>query len=218
MKRFLCFATVLFIFAGCSNNLSTSNQSPVLDTEQAEQLVLASEFWERFYSGIYFIQSDDDETVVENSMIYKKFVVMYEEIPSEQIMAVGIDFGEIMSNYKIGTYVMFPFNSLDNMKSEVEHTFTKNYAQQNLYSIYDEIYFQNENSVLCSFGISAMFPYTPDFSTLTLTNIAEDSAAISIECGSTYDTEPIKVCYTVVSDNGIWKISEKKYCKEETIK
>lgn len=216
IKRFLCLVTVLFILAGCSN---TSNQPSLPDIEQAKQLVLASEFWERFYSGRYFIQSDDDEAVVENNIAYRKFAVIYDEIPLEELTAVGIDFGEIKDNYKIGTYAEFPFNSIDDMKNKVEQTFTQSYAQENLYDVYDEIYIQNENSVLCSFGISAMFPYTIDISTLTVEYSSEDNAnvEISVMCSENYYTNltgeinnNISICYTAVYENGEWKISDKK--------
>lgn len=202
-QRCLIIMFCVILFTGCmSANPITANSDDVkssvsLNEDDVTNLIMIDEFLERYYSGFYYSPAEynsipNDSAYIYNEREYYRFDVNSSEVENSKFAVIGFEY-PVCSN-------------LSELKSFIEKYLSKEYADKNLYRLYDELYYDNAGQLLYSFDSALVFALKLDYDSLEF-DPDRNAALIHGEYGENNDD--IVVYYYFIFDNGYWKINDK---------
>lgn len=204
LSRLFAIFFIFFSFTNCSS-AKTTDDADLLN--QIKISIKKAEFWEKLYSGIYFA-SDGNFQFDYDGYTYESFIIKYSEISDELLEVCDMDFDDFSYNSENQEiiYSKNPFNSINEIKKNIETVYTDKYVSRQIYSTYDKYYIDHNGLLLKSFGYDTIYPYSIDYDTVSISELSENELAVNV-CAYYYvDNDKLQLTYYFILDNGIWKI------------
>lgn len=210
MKQSIAFLMIITIFlVGCTYQ---SQESISTDEELEVELkttIMQSDFWKLIYIGRYSFPTETYE-VAQNDRIYKSFVIEYSQISQDFIDVCNIDFVDFIEYAPNVCFANLPYNSIQELKDNIESVYTTECAYDILYKFYDVDYIEYDNTILRAFDSDTVLGYTIDYETLEVTQYTQNQITAVVKAYRHIDNSELEISYEFIFDNNIWKINSIK--------
>lgn len=211
MKQSIAYLIIITIFlVGCTPQFQ--NEVPIdngLKTE-IKTIIMQSDFWKLFYIGRYSFPTKT-YTVTQNERVYRSFDIRYSEISQDLIDVCKIDFGELREYESDYYFASLPFDSIKELKENIENVYTEECAENVLYCFYDDDYVEYNNTILRAFDSDTITAYTTDYETLKIIEYTKNKIKAVVKAYHHLDNSKLDITYEFVLDDNIWKINSIEY-------
>ena len=211
MKQSIAYLIIITIFlVGCTPQFQ--NEVPIdngLKTE-IKTIIMQSDFWKLFYIGRYSFPTET-YTVTQNERVYRSFDIRYSEISQDLIDVCKIDFGELREYESDYYFASLPFDSIKELKENIENVYTEECAENVLYCFYDDDYVEYNNTILRAFDSDTITAYTTDYETMKIIEYTKNKIKAVVKAYHHLDNSKLDITYEFVLDDNIWKINSIEY-------